>query len=464
MDKQPGSILIVGSGLFGLSTAWALTKRPLFAETAITVVDCAGGQFPPPDSASVDTSRIVRADYADVDYTALATAAQAEWRRQGDKVLGGQGRYSESGLVLTADKSAEAESSSLDYVQKSWKNVAACATTHGYSADDIRTLETREALNGYLGNRGHAGDWGYLNPFSGWADSGKSMMWLHEQVSVTQRVEFVDAKVKLLETEADRVVGARLSDGAVLRADVVVVAAGAWSGELVDLRGRVEATGQTLGYVDITDDEQAVLSRQPVLLHMSSGLFVIPPRDKVLKIGHHGVGYSNPQTVHDALPLSSSAKREPIVVSRPMTQRDGYDGRLPRRADAHLRRGLKHLVAVEGLEERPWRHTRLCWYSDTKDGNWLVDWHPGWKGLFLATGDSGHGFKFLPVLGEKVVDCLMGKGGELGRKWTWRQLTDDKEGREVDGEYRGLVTTDASRGACPATVLRDELLACEAIG
>ncbi|KAM4062926.1 FAD dependent oxidoreductase [Hirsutella rhossiliensis] len=439
MEQPPASILIIGSGLFGLSTAWELTKRPLFADTAITVVDHAGGQFPPSDSASVDTSRIVRADYADPDYTALATAAQAGWRREGTMSWVARG------------------ASSLDYVQKSWKNVVAYATSHGYSADKVRTLESKEALNEYLGTRGHVGDWGYVNTFSGWTDNGKSMRWLYERVKATQRVRFVDAKVKHLETEGDRVVGARLSDGAVLRASVVFVAAGAWSGELVDLRGRVEATGHTLAYIDITDEELAVLSKQPAVLHVSSGLFVLPPREKVLKVGHHGFGYYNPQAVTSALPLSPSAKREPIVVSRPVTRRDGCVSRLPRQADANVRRALKHLVPVEGLEDRPWRDTRLCWYSDTKDGDWLVDWHPGWKGLFLATGDSGHGFKFLPVLGEKVVDCLLGQGGQLGQKWRWREIEDDGEGREVDGKFNRLVTRDGSRGGGPATIWQDEL-------
>lgn len=457
MDKQPASILIIGSGLFGLSTAWALAKRPLFADTAITVVDHAGGQFPPPDSASVDSSRIVRADYADPDYTALATAAQAEWRKQGDDELGGQGRYSESGLVLTADKPDGLKPSSLDYAQKSCKNVVAYAAYHGYPADKVQTLESTEALNECLGTRGHAGDWGYLNAFSGWADAGKSIKWLYERVKASQRVKFVDARVTHLETEGDRVVGAKLSDGAVLQADVVLVAAGAWSGELVDLRGRAEATGQTLAYVDITDEELAVLSKQPVVLHLSSGLFVLPPRENVLKIAHHGFGYFNPQTVTGALPLSPSARREPIVVSRPVTRRDGPISQLPHQADANMRRALKHLVPIEGLENRPWRDIRLCWYSDTKDGDWLVDWHPGWKGLFLATGDSGHGFKFLPVLGEKVVDCLIGQGGQLGRKWKWREVEDEREGRETDDKFNALVTRDGSRGGRPGANLQDEL-------
>ena len=144
------------------------------------------------------------------------------------------------------------------------------------------------------------------------------------------------------------------------------------------------------------------------------------------------------------------------MASRPATSRDGGFDRIPREADTDLRRGLAKLSPVKGLEKRPWKGTRLCWYSDTKDGDWLVDWHPGWKGLFIATGDSGHGYKFLPLVGEKLLDCMLGRGGELGHKWRWKEA-DRTVGREVDGRFKGLVTMDGSRGGYPGMVLEEEL-------
>lgn len=125
-------MLIIGSGVFGLSTAWSLTQRPEYANTTITVVDNVGskGEFPPEDCASVDSSRIIRADYADRHYSSLAAIAQEEWRKQGDNDLGGQGRYTESGLVLTADHptvAKEGKLTGMDYTKGSWRNVASIA-------------------------------------------------------------------------------------------------------------------------------------------------------------------------------------------------------------------------------------------------------------------------------------------------------------------------------------------------
>jgi sarcosine oxidase/L-pipecolate oxidase len=49
--KVPKSVIIVGSGAFGLSTAWALCRNPEFTYTSITVVD--RQTFPTPDGSSV---------------------------------------------------------------------------------------------------------------------------------------------------------------------------------------------------------------------------------------------------------------------------------------------------------------------------------------------------------------------------------------------------------------------------
>lgn len=54
------------------------------------------------------------------------------------------------------------------------------------------------------------------------------------------------------------------------------------------------------------------------------------------------------------------------------------------------------------------------------EGDFIVAHHPAHKGLFLATGGSGHAYKFFPVLGDKVVDALEGRlEPELQQAWAW---------------------------------------------
>ena len=77
--------------------------------------------------------------------------------------------------------------------------------------------------------------------------------------------------------------------------------------------------------------------------------------------------------------------------------------------------------------------------SYTATGDWLIDYHPRYnKSLFLATGESGHAFKFLPVIGDKVVECLVGKYPEEFRdKWRWREAVAYEEWPGDDGSKGG---------------------------
>jgi sarcosine oxidase/L-pipecolate oxidase len=75
----------------------------------------------------------------------------------------------------------------------------------------------------------------------------------------------------------------------------------------------------------------------------------------------------------------------------------------------------------------PLTKSRVCWYNDSFDNNLVVDRVPSKKNLMVATGGSGHGFKYLPVLGKWIVDIIEGKqlngaDAEVAKRWKWRSL------------------------------------------
>ncbi len=72
------------------------------------------------------------------------------------------------------------------------------------------------------------------------------------------------------------------------------------------------------------------------------------------------------------------------------------------------------------LANAPILYTRVCMYSDTHDGHFWIARDPEREGLVVAAGDSGHGFKFAPVLGEIIADALEGKDNPLLDKFRWR--------------------------------------------
>lgn len=475
--SPPSSILIIGSGVFGLSTAYALARRDVFSQTSITVVDRAASAsdrdpvFPARDSSSIDSSRIIRADYADPAYTKLAAEAQRQWRQaEGPDDLGAEGRYTESGLVMVADgtppenpptdhgalpaQRKKAKKSGMDYARASWENVVALSAQDPELAGRIRELPDPAAIRDAVGTGGTSGSWGYLNGCAGWANAEKSMSWLYEKVRRTARVEFVCGTVSRLVHNGETVTGANLADGRTLSADLVILATGAWTASLLDLAGQASATGQVLAYMDITEEEQEQLGKMPTLLNLTTGLFIIPPANRVLKVARHSYGYLNPTDLAAAPLPPTLAAPTPAnsgalwTVSYPRTSISDPDLLIPSEGVADLRRALREMIPLPALHDRPFTSTRLCWYTDTAAGDFIISHHPRYAGLFVATGGSGHGFKFLPVIGDKIVDTIVGRcPAEFREKWVWKEMA----GRDP------VATEDGTRGGKPGLILADEL-------
>ncbi|KAH9871858.1 hypothetical protein J1614_006116 [Plenodomus biglobosus] len=433
----PSSVLIVGSGAFGLSTAWSLCNNPRYKDTSITVVD--RQPFPTPDGSSIDTSRIIRPDYAAAHYTRLATTAMERWRTDFAPK-----HYHQVGLAVTAWGPEQ------KYVSESLANVRAIG------ADKTEVLNSAADIRRACGLEGTdewgSGSTGYVNWSSGWADAEGAMMWLREKVEKLNRVTFVTAGVQklIINHETNTVSGVRLQEGKELRADLTILAAGAWTASLIDLRGLCKATGQAICYMPISSSEQAALANNPTILNLSHGLFMIPPAKKLLKIARHGHGYLNPTTIPHP---ESEDPNETITVSLPYTSVDNPSQAVPIEGQRQCRDFLTAIHPSLAIPSRPFTKSKICWYTDTRNGDFLISYHPKYKGLFVATGGSGHGFKFLPVIGDSIVECIEGRTPEdFKGKWDWPAERVPEDQWPGDGSRGGPVgmllaeETEKSRG------------------
>lgn len=72
----------------------------------------------------------------------------------------------------------------------------------------------------------------------------------------------------------------------------------------------------------------------------------------------------------------------------------------PAEIDAMARRAARHFPALPGSFLR----AKTCLYSNTPDEHFVVAPHPHQQAVTVACGFSGHGFKFVPVIGEIVAD------------------------------------------------------------
>ncbi|RMD41501.1 hypothetical protein DV735_g3614, partial [Chaetothyriales sp. CBS 134920] len=431
-----------GAGVFGLSTTLALLQRARYASTKITIVDAAA-EIPNEYGSSVDSSRIVRPDYSDPVYTRLADEAQVFWRDQTPSGYGGQGRYAEPGFLLTVDN----EQTSA-YVKKAYENVTTVAAG-SRGPGDVELLEGEDKIRRASGYEHLKALWGYVNRRSGWADAGKTVDFMRRKVDElgAGRVTFrLGVQVDRLTVGVDgagkkAVTGVQLAGGGErLAADLTVVAAGAWSASLVDLGGRAVATGQVMTYVQITQQEEDAMRDRPTIMNMSRGLFIIPPRQRLLKVARHGFGYRNPTAVPTRNILGYEGAEQEIHVSLPL---NGMEA--PKEGQDFCRAEMRDLLPH--MADRPFVKTRVCWYSDTPTGNFIIDRVPGYEGVLVATGGSGHGFKFAPVIGDKIVDRIEGRlDPELQHCWRWRESV---------GEFDGC--DDGSRSGRRGMIAQDEL-------
>ena len=441
-SPPPPDILILGAGVFGLSTALSLTRNPSYSSTRITLVD----QFSPesaearpspnPSASSIDTSRIIRSDYADPAYSSLALSSQRHWRSTSPTGWGGEGRYHESGFLLTADPGKEG------YVRMSLKNVRQLAETSGGEVGPVEEVTSKAEIDSMMGCHGMvSGSWGYMNRGSGWADAEAAVMWALSQLD-RERVDVRKGRVEKLlfdnSSSTRRVMGAQLSDGSAISAKLTILATGAWTPLLIDLRGRATSTGQVLGYIDLTLDEQRALQNIPVMMNLSSGMFVLPPWQGMLKVARHGFGYRNPKQI--SIPNAGDNKTcQTMEISVPEV---GLI--VPHEGQQAMRDFLQQLFPptsiFHDIAERPFAKTRVCWYTDTPSGDFLIDFHPDFgRSLLIATGGSGHAFKFFPVLGQKIVERMEDKlEQDNAEMWKWRDTkTEEAEWATEDGSRSG---------------------------
>lgn len=71
----------------------------------------------------------------------------------------------------------------------------------------------------------------------------------------------------------------------------------------------------------------------------------------------------------------------------------------------------------------------MCYYSDSPDSHWVIDYHPSLPSLLIASGGSGHAYKFLPVIGELIHARLENR---LGERWGRLWAIEGRQGGEAD--------------------------------
>jgi sarcosine oxidase / L-pipecolate oxidase len=374
------SILILGSGVFGVTSAIELKARGW----RVTLLD--QGTVPYPDAASTDISKVVRMDYgADEIYTEMGEQSLDGWCRWNaawEKPL----YHADGFLVMTRDdemKPGSFEHESFHFLQQ-----------RDHELRRVRRADLRKHHPAW--NSKNYGD-GYLNPNGGWAESGRVIARLKNIASRGGAEMHEGVGFGSLIEKGSKVVGVRSADGRQWKANVVLAATGAWTPFLFpDLQNVMHTTGQPVVHFKPKKPQDYRAPAFPVWGAdiARTGWYGFPANaDGIVKVANHGPGVRITDPVQPRV-----VKAEQVEMFR-----------------AFLGDTFPSLAAAEVAG------TRLCWYCDTFDGHFWIDHHPHREGLVIAAGDSGHAFKFSPVLGGLVADVIERTPDAWARRFAWRE-------------------------------------------
>lgn len=262
------------------------------------------------------------------------------------------------------------------YIEQSKANVEQHGGSVQISAGERAVQERFPGINGDLTNARE-----YFNYSCGWADAEGCIKYLAQQCASAE-VSFVSGaygKVTSLLVDADVFTGVKTPSGDVLHGDYFILATGAWSLHLIDIGGVSVSNAQPVAFLQLTPSEAEMLSKNPVIIDLSTGWFVFPPtpRTHILKLAGHGYGYEVAEAGSKAGQTSAPALDKDNAAS----------SFVPQDTEKALRGGLS--LFLPSLKDRPFVRRRLCWCTDTGKGDFIVDKHSSYMNLFMATGGSG---------------------------------------------------------------------------
>ena len=383
------TVIVVGAGINGVTAAIEFKKRG----HQVILVD--PGPLPHPLAASTDISKAVRTAYgADEVYAALAERSIPLWREWNREF--GTELYHEVGFLFLRQQQMQPgdfEFESLKVLEQ-----------HGRKVERIDSTTLRERFPAWNAERYSDG---IFERQAGYVESGHVVALLVERAKSLGVELRKGSQFTGLDEDDEGLRGVLLDTGQRIPGDLVVMAVGAWTPYVLPFtRKFFRATGQPVFHLKPAQPELFASERFPVFGAdiSTTGYYGFPlSRDGIVKIANHGPG----------------RQMSPDSSDRAVTPQEEKD----------LREFLSWTFPT--LADAPIVYKRICFYCDTRDGHFWIATDPEHPGLVVATGDSGHGFKFAPVLGEIIADAAEGKSNPLLQKFRWRPEVRPGEQKEA---------------------------------
>ena len=356
--SETADIVIVGGGIEGCAAAWALSQRGITNVVVLERNTVGSGM-------TGKSSGIVRCHYGVSSLAAMATTG-LEVFEKAEEIFGTDIGFRQTGYVVGVGEP------NVDSLRKSLAAQRAVGVqTEEIDASDVARL------------------WPFadLSPFAafGWeARGGYGDAYQTAQAfAVAARAAGVrirqGATVSELLTDGDTVTGVQLADGSQVSAGTVVVATGVWTQPFLAPYG--------------VDVPIRVVREQIVMISPGVDLGPVPVFSDLVSLQ-----YVRPEVGGDV--LFGNSDLSDVATADP---------------DSYLNRATEDFIDLTvdkvgtrfpGFAEPTITTSYAGCYDVTPDWNPVIS--PGGpRGLFVAAGFSGHGFKIAPAVGRLVADLVV---------------------------------------------------------
>ncbi|KAK2742684.1 hypothetical protein FQN57_005139 [Myotisia sp. PD_48] len=395
-ERTTYSHLIVGAGAFGASTA--LNRATSDSEARVAIVDPCRGQ----GATSDDINKIVSTAYKDKFYMELAREAMDLWMNN----IFYRPHFKKTGQVFMGEEEP-ARKVNNNYIELTGKPLTEIL--------DPEEAQTRFPVLKYA-------DWAGVqkctwSPEAGWIDSGSVLEEVNQAAS-NAGVEHIKGTVLGFLIEDGICYGVKVKNKDKehdIYTDHVVLCTGAGTVELLTRNqldipaGGLKAASVLMGYYKPTENSAIDFEKAPIIVKPvgESPGESIPPG----KLGF----------VKCILEKSYISSQQRIISTKEVEWEEGVRtiwGHIITEEEKEMVDAVKR--EIYGSQEMEPIAYRICCDAITLNQDFLICGYPGVKQLYIASGGSFHGNKYIPIIGKYVNSMIDGNlEPELAQRWGW---------------------------------------------
>lgn len=360
-------LIIIGGGGFGSSTAYHAAK---LGKKVLVLDQHERGHHL---GSSHGETRVIRKAYFEhPDYVPLLQSAYKQWQKLEEVTR--RELIAMTGLMISGPQSGPAVTGTL-----------ASAEEHGLELEVV-SEDLEDRFPGFQ----FPEDFEVLYEVDGGLLHVEECVDTYLALSEKRGVEFLWS-TKVTHWESDGTTAKVWTADTTLEAETLVITAGPWSAKLLMSLPEIptlQVLQKTMYWFPVMSDAyDLAMGSSCFYFEMPYGEFYgFPSLDgQTIKVSQHSGG---------------------VRVDEPEQASSNYDENDLQAVTRFLKEVMPSVVGQPETFQN-------CFYTQSADGHFIVDHHPELPNVVFGAGFSGHGFKFVPVIGQALAELAINQSTDL---------------------------------------------------